>query len=117
MNFLSSTNSHGIHKNTIALVIPFHAIGYATSFTNGSYTVYVYTSTSSSCITLLANSGVTFYALVVAGGGAGGPNCGGGGGGGQVKQSTITISTSDTISITIGAGQQHHQHIKEKIQL
>jgi hypothetical protein len=74
---------------------------------NGLYAIYTYMNagtTYNNAITLTGGS-VNLYAFVVAGGGAGGASSGnaGGGGAGGILQSNIVSSSSDNISITVGA--------------
>ena len=77
--------------------------GYNTVTTVGNYTVFSYRNgTTSSAI--LSSGNQTLYVLAVGGGGGGAGYLGGGGGAGGLIQKTYTLSNSDTISISIGAG-------------
>jgi hypothetical protein len=79
---------------------------YNSSTTNGAYKIYAYTTvgTYTNAITITAPVGLVIQIFAIAGGGSGGQDQGGGGGAGGVLQSSITISGSDTVSLTLGDG-------------
>jgi len=74
--------------------------------TNGSYKIYAYTTVGSysNAITMTGVSNLTIQIFAVGGGGSGGCDQAGGGGAGGVLQSSITVSGSDTVSLTVGGG-------------
>jgi len=73
--------------------------------TSGIYTIVSFLTTGSSgSINISSTGSNTFYYLVVGGGGPGGADFGGGGGAGGVLQGTFSITGSDTINVTVGAG-------------
>lgn len=77
---------------------------YSSSFTSGLYTIYQFNSSGS--ITFTGGT-PTIYILSVAGGGSGGSGVNGGGGGGGaggMVQQTCTLTTNNTLNITVGAG-------------
>jgi len=94
-------------SNSVTTVSPngtAHFVGYDSTSTNGSYTIFAYTTpkTTSNAITFTTNS-VPIYAFVLAGGGSGGGYNGGGGGAGGLLQNALTSTVSDTVSITVAA--------------
>lgn len=73
---------------------------------NGDYWVYTFLTDSVdySMTFLNVTAPITLSCLAVAGGGGGGiEDCGGGGGGGMVE-TTLTVSSSQSITIRVGAG-------------
>lgn len=60
--------------------------------------------TSGSTIWTPPSGVLSFYILAVGGGGGGGNNAGGGGAGGGIAFGKITVNSSTSVSITVGAG-------------
>lgn len=75
----------------------------ATVLTSNSYTLYSFTSTSSSGFITFINDTIVYY-LIVGGGGAGGTNGGGGGGAGGFISSSLKMTAGSVYSISIGTG-------------
>jgi hypothetical protein len=78
--------------------------GYDLLATIGNYTIFGYLNptTINNAVTLSKNQQI--FILAVGGGGGGAGYLGGGGGAGGFLQNTITVTTKDTISITVGSG-------------
>jgi hypothetical protein len=76
---------------------------YSSTFING-YTVLTFTANGSINVTLNNIEPTVFYYLVVAGGGSGGIDQGGGGGAGGLLQGYVSLSSNDTIAVTVGNG-------------
>lgn len=93
---------YNIDYNT-SIINPYILLG-----TTGSYEFVsgysVVSFLSNGTISLNIKTPITLYYLVVAGGGAGGTTHGGGGGGGGVLQGSFSLSTSDIITVIVGAG-------------
>ena len=81
---------------------------YSNVYTNGSYKIYAYKTTgSTNTISVTGASAFNpakLQIFAIGGGGSGGAEQAGGGGGGGVVQSIITLTSNDTISVTVGDG-------------
>ena len=100
--FTTSASSTTLVYSTQTTSVSFS--GYDIIASIGNYTIagYLNPTTINNAITL---SGVqTIYILAIAGGGGGAGYVGGGGGAGGFVQKTVSLSTSDNINITVGAG-------------
>ena len=100
--FTTSASSTTLVYSTQTTTILFS--GYDIIASIGNYTIagYFNPKTTNNAIT---SSGVqTIYILAIAGGGGGAGYVGGGGGAGGFVQKTVSLSTSDNVNITVGAG-------------
>jgi hypothetical protein len=96
-------------KSSIPITIAFS--NYTNVVSNGSYTIFSYRTVGSysNAITITGNNPsapMNIQIFAIGGGGAGGSsrNSGGGGGAGGIVQSSLNITSGDTISLTVGAG-------------
>lgn len=101
-----TVRNSGILQSSVSYLLKNASVtsSYGITQTVGSYTIYQLNSTPIS--TLSFASGSTIYILSVAGGGGGGNSDGGGGGGGAggFVQQTITLSSVESLTISIGQG-------------
>ena len=109
-NYDTSTASINTSSVSFSRVYPtVSAASYSNMYTSDNYTIYAYKTvgTVNSAITITdasASNPVVFHIFSVGGGGSGGCDQPGGGGGGGVVQSVVTLTSNDTVNITVGDG-------------
>jgi hypothetical protein len=92
----TEVSSTATYSSTSSLVV----MG-ATQTTQGSYTLFTFTTTGGY---LLTKKALSSYILTVGGGGGGGGNGGGGGSGGGMELISITLPANNGFVVTVGLG-------------
>ena len=106
---LSIIASDGLLTTTVTTIVKLEFFiatgGSISTYTSGStnYKVHTFLSSNTFNVTLISGTKNIDY-LVVGGGGSGGGRHGGGGGAGGVRTGTVTLNSTGTNTITIGAG-------------